>query len=81
MYVYACRVSGCVDHFAKNEEESYDICRDVILSLNLPDVQYPTSSQQPLYDIEDLNGIVSPDNPNAHQVGYGFPLHYSLHML
>ena len=74
MYVYACRVSGCVDHFAKNEEESYDICRDVILSLNLPDVQYPTSSQQPLYDIEDLNGIVSPDNPNAHQVGYGYAI-------
>ncbi|XP_067936230.1 probable methylcrotonoyl-CoA carboxylase beta chain, mitochondrial [Watersipora subatra] len=61
-------VSGCVDHFARDEEESYRICRDVILSLNLPDVVYPQTFCPPLYDAEDLHGLVSACDPNAHQV-------------
>ncbi|KAF6016887.1 hypothetical protein EB796_024806 [Bugula neritina] len=61
-------VSGCVDHFAATEEESYRICRDVILSLDLPDVAYPTAYVDPLYSADDLAGLVTRDNPNAHQL-------------
>jgi len=57
-----------VDHFAATEEESYRICRDVILSLDLPDVAYPTAYVDPLYSADDLAGLVTRDNPNAHQV-------------
>ena len=58
-----------MDHFAQDEEESYRICRDVILSLNLPDIQYPSSYPEPLYDCEQLNGLVTDTHPNPHQVG------------
>lgn len=62
------RVSGGVDHFAQNEAESYKKCRDVILSLNLPPASLPPSYDEPLHDVNDLDGLVTADNPNAHQV-------------
>lgn len=65
---YVFRVSGCVDHFAKDEPEAYEICRDVILSLNLSSVNFPTSYAEPLYNTLELSGIVTADNPNPHQV-------------
>ena len=32
-----CETSGYTDHFAENEEESFEILKDVVVSLNLPD--------------------------------------------
>lgn len=71
-YLLCYSISGGVDHFARDEPESYEICRDVLLSLNLPrDVIYDAASAgyaEPLYDSNELSGLVSAGDPNPHQV-------------
>merc|ERR1711962_800278 len=50
-----CSVSGITDHFAKDEEESFAITRDVIASLNLsPTPTMELEGTLPLYSSEGL---------------------------
>merc|ERR550519_1872603 len=50
-----CSVSGITDHFAKDEEESFAITRDVIASLNLsPTPPVELGGTPPLYSSEGL---------------------------
>jgi len=50
-----CSVSGITDHFAKDEEESFAITRDVIASLNLsPTPTMELEGTPPLYSSEGL---------------------------
>ncbi|XP_070563024.1 methylcrotonoyl-CoA carboxylase beta chain, mitochondrial-like [Ptychodera flava] len=51
-----CRVSGCTDHYAENEEEAFTIGRDIVNTLNVPSI-YDTPSPQyedPLFPAENL---------------------------
>lgn len=51
-----CTQSGVADHFAHNEEESFEILRDVISSLNLDDVTPPSCDvEDPLFDPSELD--------------------------
>lgn len=50
-----CSVSGITDHFAKDEEESYTIARDVIATLNLsPTPSLEMAGSPPLYSAQGL---------------------------
>jgi len=50
-----CSVSGITDHFAQHEEESFQITRDVIASLNLPESgEIDIASDPPLFSSQDL---------------------------
>jgi len=53
-----CSVSGITDHFAKDEEESFAITRDVIASLNLsPTPSLEMSGSPPLYSANGLEAL------------------------
>ncbi|NRA87724.1 MAG: methylcrotonoyl-CoA carboxylase [Rhizobiales bacterium] len=55
-----CRVSGVSDHMAENDNHALEIAREIIANLNIaknPNV-VEQSIEQPLYDINELNGIV-----------------------
>ena len=62
-----CRISGVTDHYAHNELHSLKICRNIFktinhktyLNQNLEGKQI--ESFEPLYDPEELNGIISDD--------------------
>lgn len=57
------RISGVSDHFAENEEEALFIGRNIAANLNTPKVDLDLANiKEPLYDIEELNYIVSPDH-------------------
>lgn len=54
-----CSVSGCADYFAADEKEGFQIGRDIVEGLNLP--QHPGSprtSEEPLFDVEHLEGLI-----------------------
>ncbi|XP_068599753.1 methylcrotonoyl-coenzyme A carboxylase 2 [Brachionichthys hirsutus] len=56
-------VSGCVDHFAREEKEAYDCTRNIVSTLNfqLPDeeeeVKKAGAEEEPLYSSEELLGL------------------------
>jgi len=51
-----CTQSGVADHFAQNEEESFEILRDVISSLNLENVTFQAHDvEEPLLDPSELD--------------------------
>lgn len=52
-----CSISGITDHFAQDEEESFQITRDVIATLNLPPARELDTSEAPLYSSEGIQAI------------------------
>ena len=52
------RVSGCTDHFSGTEQEAFETSRDIVPTFNIEPQQAPTDYSEPLYDPEELNGII-----------------------
>ncbi|XP_012706545.2 methylcrotonoyl-coenzyme A carboxylase 2 [Fundulus heteroclitus] len=52
-------VSGCVDHFAEEEQEAFDQTRNIIATLNfqLPEEEEPSAGEEPLHSSEELLGL------------------------
>ena len=51
-----CSVSGIVDYFASTEDESFDIMRDCVESLNLaPSTDFDATVDAPLYAADELD--------------------------
>ena len=64
------RLSGVADHFAENDEHALAIVRQIIANLN-QDKKTPwtiTEPEEPLYDTEDLYGIVPRDSRQGYDV-------------
>ncbi|MGI9058546.1 MAG: carboxyl transferase domain-containing protein [Ktedonobacteraceae bacterium] len=64
------RISGVTDHYALNDEHALAICRSIVSNLNrrkyIPwDIATP---EPPLYDSNDLLGIVPMDNRKSYDV-------------
>jgi len=58
-----CSVSGITDHFAQDEEESFQITRDVIATLNIPSTSPLDFSDPPLYsEAEALDQLAGQPN-------------------
>lgn len=56
-----CSVSGCTDYFAEDEPEAFMIGRNI--AETLPSHNSCTSeSEPPLYDANDIPGLISPEN-------------------
>lgn len=56
------RISGVSDHLAENEEHALWLGRNIAANLNTPKVTLDLSGiEEPLYDPEELNYIVSTD--------------------
>ena len=68
-----CKISGVSDHYAYNELHALEICRNVISNLNHKsyfeeNISYLQKSEEPLYNPEELNGIVSTDFRKSYDV-------------
>jgi 3-methylcrotonyl-CoA carboxylase beta subunit len=64
------RVSGVTDHYAADDADALSICRRVVANLNRRkrvslDVAEP---KEPLYDAEELYGLVPPDTRKPYDV-------------
>ncbi len=64
------RVSGVADHFAEDDEHALEIVRDIVASLNRRkrvewDIAAP---EEPLYDAEELYGIIPPTFRETYDV-------------
>ncbi len=65
-----CRTSGVADHYATNDEHALRITRNIIEHLNLPpkttlDFKNP---EPPLYEIDEIYGILPKDARQAYDV-------------
>ncbi|PWI47286.1 methylcrotonoyl-CoA carboxylase [Candidatus Heimdallarchaeota archaeon B3_Heim] len=65
-----CRTSGVADHYATNDEHALRITRNIIEHLNLPpkttlDFKSP---EPPLYEIDEIYGILPKDARQAYDV-------------
>lgn len=62
-----CKISGVTDHYAANELHALEICRNLIKNLNHQSYFKENTegklieSEEPLFDVDDLNGLVSTD--------------------
>lgn len=52
------RTSGVTDHLAVNEQDAINIGRRIVGSLNGTDPTPPTDYKEPLYDANEIDGIV-----------------------
>lgn len=57
------RLSGVADHLAENDQHALQIARNIVANLNLPrSVQRPSDQiQAPLYDSQELYGVIPTD--------------------
>ena len=65
-----CRISGVADHYAENDEHALEIARNIVENLDTPkraelDVTEP---EEPLYDPEELYGIVPVDLKKPYDI-------------
>jgi len=55
-------ISGVADHLANDDAHALKIGRKIVKSLNQPNYSYsPEKSNSPLYDVNELNGIIPSD--------------------
>ncbi|KAK7485216.1 hypothetical protein BaRGS_00023467 [Batillaria attramentaria] len=55
-----CSVSGCTDYFAPDEKSAFEMCRNIVATLNVHhnDAKGRLSPQLPLYDPEELPALI-----------------------
>jgi len=63
-----CSVSGITDHFAKDEEESFEITRDVIATLNIETTGGLEDGTPPLYSGADLDQLAGQPTLNKDDI-------------
>ncbi|KAG1692602.1 putative methylcrotonoyl-CoA carboxylase beta chain, mitochondrial [Nymphon striatum] len=66
-----CRVSGCIDHYAENEINAYETCRDIVASLGVPNHATSKKYEEPVFNIDDLfilGGLKSIKRENIYQL-------------
>ncbi|XP_068212275.1 methylcrotonoyl-CoA carboxylase beta chain, mitochondrial-like [Palaemon carinicauda] len=66
-----CSVSGVTDYFAQTEEESFEVLRDLVTTLNLDPVEVSPEAEDPLLDastLNDLSGIEAIDRKKLYGV-------------
>lgn len=64
-------VTGLVDHVASDDSDAIRICRDVVASMRFGDTtvdREPASFDEPLYDPDELAGVVPVDFKSAYDV-------------
>ena len=52
------KISGLSDYYAENEEHALELARDAIENINIKNFNSSSEVSEPLYDIEELYGIV-----------------------
>ncbi|TDJ64213.1 MAG: methylcrotonoyl-CoA carboxylase [Proteobacteria bacterium] len=63
------RVSGVSDHIARDEAHAIALVRDIVAELNMErSLAGATPAQPPLYDVEEITGIVSHDRRIPYDV-------------
>lgn len=69
-----CKISGVTDHYAYNEMHALQIIRDIVKNLNHQTYftentfDKLTQSEEPLYDPEELNGIITTDFKKTYNI-------------
>jgi 3-methylcrotonyl-CoA carboxylase beta subunit len=64
------RLSGVADHFAEDEEHALQLCRSIVSHLNTqkPDSVVLQAAEDPLYDPEELLGVLPRDTRTPYDV-------------
>ena len=57
-FFFKCSVSGCTDHFSGTESEAIATSRDIVSTFNIDVIEPRTDFAEPLYDAEELSGII-----------------------
>ncbi len=69
-----CKISGVTDHYAYNEQHALQIIRQIVKNLNHETYIHENldnkviESEEPIYDPEELNGIVTTDFKKSFDV-------------
>lgn len=65
-----CKQSGVTDHYANNDEEALEIARSILENLNRKPKTFLATDpiEEPLYDAEELLGIIPQDTRKPYDV-------------
>jgi 3-methylcrotonyl-CoA carboxylase beta subunit len=69
-----CKISGVTDHYAYNEPHALQIVRNIVKNLNHKTYLHENTdnklmpSKEPLYDPDELNGIIPTDFKKTYDV-------------
>lgn len=61
-------ISGVADYIAPNDESAIELAREVVRNLGWPNVSDPRSYEEPLFDADELAGVVPVDFRKAYDV-------------
>ena len=73
VFFFKCSVSGCTDHFSGTESEAIATSRDIVSTFNIDVIEPRTDFAEPLYDAEELSGIIPARDQHTmdvYQVGF-----------
>lgn len=62
------RLSGVADHLAENDEHALMIARNIVANLNKKPQALPTEFKEPLYDSQELYGIIPTDSKTPFDI-------------
>ena len=60
--------SGVADHFAKDDKHALQICKDIFENINQSNKLFPDIFESPIYDKEELYGIINYNNQHTIDV-------------
>ncbi len=61
-----CRTSGVTDHYAEDDTHAIEITRSIIRNLNLKPKSVVKLTEEPLYPIEEIYGIIEKDSRKSY---------------
>lgn len=61
-----CRTSGVTDHYAENDYHALEITRSIVSNLNQKKKVNPKNTEEPLYPIEEIYGIIERDSRKSY---------------
>ncbi len=61
-----CRTSGVTDHYAEDDTHAIEITRSIIRNLNVKPKSLAKLTDQPLYPIEEIYGIIEKDSRKSY---------------
>ena len=62
------RLSGVADHLAENDEHALQIARNIVSNLNYPKQTLSTEFDEPLFDSDELYGVVPADSKTPFDI-------------
>lgn len=68
-------MSGCTDYMAQTEAEAFELGRSAVAAFNIPPVTDRKPFREPVFDPEEILGIIPSSNDQTLDIRKVFPVY------